>query len=57
MSDPIVGTDPLKIRDREPQQGEQFTEPKIGGLYPMAGIFIGGVAVRIVAAYFAIFTG
>lgn len=53
MSDPVPGSEPLKIRDREPEQGEQFTEPKIGGLYPMAGIFVGGMAVGIVAAYFA----
>ena len=42
-------TDLLKIRDREPKQGEQLTEPKIGGLYPVAGAFLGGAAMASVA--------
>lgn len=41
---------PLSLKDREPRQGEQFTEPKVGGLYPIAGTFaagliLGGLAV------------
>lgn len=47
-------TKPLHITEDEPAQGEQFTEPKIGGLYPMAGIVIGGVVVICVAIWFAI---
>lgn len=47
-------TEPLKLKDREPVQGEQFTEPKLGGLYPIAGIFIGGVAVGAAAVAFAL---
>ena len=42
-------TDILQVRDREPKQGEQFTEPKIGGLYPIAGAFIGGAVIATVA--------
>ncbi len=34
---------PLTIKDREPRQGEQFTEPKLGGLYPIAGTFVAGL--------------
>ncbi|MEL7466169.1 MAG: hypothetical protein AAFN79_19005 [Pseudomonadota bacterium] len=41
---------PLNIRDREPKQGEQFTEPKIGGLYPLAAAFLAGAALVAVAA-------
>ncbi len=44
-------TEPLKLKEREPRQGEQFTEPKIGGLYPIAGIFLGGVAVGVAATW------
>ncbi|MEX2518580.1 MAG: hypothetical protein WD969_04520 [Paracoccaceae bacterium] len=47
-------TEPLKLKDREPIQGEQFTEPKIGGLYPLAGMFIAGVAVGGAAAAVAL---
>lgn len=36
---------PLSIKDREPRQGEQFTEPKIGGLYPIAGTFVAGLVL------------
>lgn len=42
-------TDLLQLKDREPKQGEQFTEPKIGGLYPIAGAFIGGAAIAAAA--------
>ncbi|MEO0360117.1 MAG: hypothetical protein AAF322_03365 [Pseudomonadota bacterium] len=45
---------PLNVKDREPKQGEQFTEPKVGGLYPMAGLAIAAVALVAVVAYFAI---
>lgn len=47
--------EPLKLKDREPIQGEQFTEPKIGGLYPLAGMFLAGLALGVVAAAFALF--
>ncbi len=45
-------TDAMKLRDREPRQGEQFTEPKIGGLYPLVatfltGLILGGVAYAV----------
>lgn len=36
---------PLILKDREPRQGEQFTEPKIGGLYPIAGTFVAGLVL------------
>lgn len=46
---------PLNLKDRAPRQGEQFTEPRIGGLYPIAGTFaagliLGGLAVVAVLA-------
>jgi hypothetical protein len=41
--------DVLKVREREPRQGEQFTEPKVGGLYPLAGTFIAGLVMGAVA--------
>lgn len=44
-------TDLLEIRDREPEQGEQFTEPKIGGLYPIAASFAAGAALTAAAAW------
>lgn len=47
-------TEPLHLTEGEPEQGEQFTEPKIGGLYPMAGILIGGIAIGGVAMWFAL---
>lgn len=34
---------PLSLQDREPRQGDQFSEPKIGGLYPVAGTFVAGL--------------
>ncbi len=40
---------PLKLKDREPRQGEQFTEPKLGGLYPVAGIFFAGISIGALA--------
>ena len=36
---------PLSVKDREPRQGEQFTEPKIGALYPVAGSFVAGLVL------------
>lgn len=42
-------TDILKVREREPKQGERFTEPKIGGLYPIAGVFVAGALVGAMA--------
>ena len=42
---------PLNVRNREPKQGEQFTEPKIGGLYPLAAAFFAGAALVGVAAF------
>lgn len=36
---------PMALRDREPRQGEQFAEPKIGGLYPIVGTFVAGLMV------------
>jgi len=36
---------PMTLKDREPRQGEQFTEPKIGGLYPIAGTFVAGLVL------------
>lgn len=41
----------LELRDREPEQGEQFTEPKIGGLYPIAASFVAGAALSAAAAW------
>ena len=34
---------PLSLKDRKPRHGEQFTEPKVGGLYPVAGTFVAGL--------------
>jgi len=36
---------PMRLKDRAPRQGEQFTEPKIGGLYPLAGTFVAGLVL------------
>ncbi len=36
---------PLSLKDRDPRQGEQFTEPRIGGLYPVAGTFVAGLVL------------
>lgn len=44
----------LNLRDREPKQGEQFTEPKIGGLYPVAATVAGGAALLGLCAYLAL---
>ena len=44
---------PLNLRDREPEQGEQFSEPKAGGLYPFAGIAAAAVILVALVAYFA----
>ena len=52
--DGIVRTEPLHVTEGEPKQGEQFTEPKIGGLYPMAGVIVGVIAVAVVAALIAL---
>lgn len=41
---------PLAMKDREPRQGEQFTEPRIGGLYPIAGTFAAGAVLGGLAA-------
>ena len=36
---------PLSLKDRKPRQGEQFSEPEIGGLYPVAGTFVAGLVL------------
>lgn len=36
---------PMALKDREPRQGEQFSEPKVGGLYPIASTFVAGLLV------------
>lgn len=45
---------PLNLTDREPEQGEQFSEPKAGGLYPVAGIAVAALVLVAVVAYLAI---
>ena len=40
---------PLNVRNREPKQGEQFTEPKVGGLYPFAAAVAAGAALFLLA--------
>lgn len=45
---------PLNLTDREPEQGEQFSEPKAGGLYPFAGIAVAAVILVAVVAWYAV---
>ncbi len=45
---------PLNLRDREPEQGEPFSEPKAGGLYPVAGIAAAAVILVAIVAYYAV---
>ncbi|QIE55345.1 hypothetical protein G5B40_07680 [Pikeienuella piscinae] len=33
---------PLHLKDRQPKQGDPHDEPAIGGLYPLAGVFVSG---------------
>lgn len=33
---------PMHLKDEQPKQGDPHDEPAIGGLYPLAGVFVAG---------------